>query len=425
MKRDFCGSCGATLHKVLDLGLAPLADEFPHTPNASVDRYPLQLAVCHDTRNCGLAQLTEVVDDELLWGGDYAFYAGAVAPVVEYMARYAKWLDSNYGLLMRNKLVVEIGCNDGTLLAALRELGHLNSLGVDPAEGPAQAANDRGLPVLNAKFGVVTAEQIIDEDEHGRKAALIVANNVAAHVADLDDFFTGIKTLLAPYGVAILEVQYLPDLLLGNDFTLLYHEHRSYFSLITLRAVARQRGLAVRDAWLTTPQGGSLRVALTHPETPGHPALSVGTILAQERDWLTWDSFQGLQGRADRLLSSLLQLVFDEHAAGRRVAGYGASAKATTLLSWTGLGRMSTHPQRGVHPGTAQGLAYVVDTSPSKIGRYMPGTSIPVVGSGELDPEVTHLVMIWNYLGHVIRKEADYLTKGGRFIVPFPKPVLL
>ena len=423
MRRDHCGACGATLHTVLDLGLAPLADEFPHKPGAPVDRHPLQLAVCHDSKGCGLAQLTELVDDQLLWGGDYAFYAGAVAPVVEYMTKYAQWVATNYQLLVRDGLTVEIACNDGTFLQPLHHRG-LRVLGVDPASGPIAAARERGIPVVHDAFGVEVAQGIAER--HG-SAKVIIANNVSAHVADLNDFFDGIRHLLHPQGVAIVEVQYLPDLLLGNDFTLLYHEHRSYFTLTTLRAVTRRAGLTVRNAWLTTPQGGSLRVELRHVGAPGHPDPNVGAIAGMERDWLTWESFGGLQGRANRLRHALLELLHQERAAGRKVAGYGASAKATTLLSWTGLAEASNRPSYpGVHPGTAGSLDYVVDTSPSKIGRYMPGSSIPVVGPAQwLDSDTTYLVMIWNYLGHVVRQEADYLARGGRFIIPFPKPVVL
>ena len=416
MNRTLCGSCGSDLHVVLDLGYAPLADEFPTEPDLPTARYPLQMAICHNN-TCRLAQLVEVVDDQILWGGDYAFYAGAAQPVVEYMARYADWLASNYSLLGHSGLTVEVGCNDGTLLAPLRDRG-LHVLGVDPAGGPVEAARAKRLHVLHRPFGKQAAQEILDRRGW---ASLIIANNVAAHVADLDDFFTAIKQLLTPQGVAILEVQYLPDLLLGNDFTLLYHEHRFYFSLTSLAAAAALRDLDVRNAWYTSPQGGSLRVEITHMDAPGHPAPVVAAIRRRERSL----EFGGLQDRADRLRESILDLVFAEHAAGRTVAGYGASAKASTLLAWTGLDRISPPKMQaaGVHEGSSQGISWVLDTTPTKIGRYMPGTAIPVVASH--DPPDTYLLMIWNYLGHIIRKEADFLATGGRMILPFPKPVVL
>lgn len=429
MRREVCGCCASSgsLDTVLDLGTAPLADEFPTTPNPDQARYPLQLMACHA---CGLGQLSEIVDDELLWGGDYAFYSGSSATIREYSRRYARWLAQRYGLLMRRGYALEIACNDGTLMSLLEADGY-QTLGIDPATGPAEAARARGLRVLNQPFDTHTGRTLVDG---WGQPSLLIANNVAAHVADLDDFFSAIQLVLAPHGAAIIEVQYLPDLLVGNDFPLLYHEHRYYYSLTAMTRIARKHDLTVIDAWLTEPQGGSLRVDLRHAEAPGHPALSVGQILFGEKGWLTDGgvAFRGLQGRADRIRASLLQMVHAERQARRVVAGYGASAKASTLLAWTGLDQEPLLPEDspGAWPGSSGCLPWVVDTTPSKIGRFMPGTSIPVVGRRD-GPDAgagpdTYLVMIYNYLGHVVRQEAEWLGHGDhRMILPLPKPVLL
>ena len=415
MQREVCGCCGSSdsLQTVLDLGVVPLADEFPQQPNLDQARFPLQLMACHA---CGLGQLSEIVDDDLLWGGDYAFYSGSSATIRRYYSKYAIWLRDNYGLMMRRGSVLEIACNDGTLLKELGLQGFDSLIGIDPALGPVNAARDRGLTVLNRMFDVDAIEEIF---AYAEPPSLIVANNVAAHVADLDDFFGAIRLVLADHGAAIIEVQYLPDLLVGNDFPLLYHEHRYYHSLTSLMEIAEKHDLVVQDAWLTEPQGGSLRVDLRHIGSPYSRGQSVAEILRGERWLRSGAAFDGgLQGRADRIRDSLRRLIYAERQAGRVVAGYGASAKASTLLAWTGL------------DGEAHGLPWVVDTTPTKIGRFMPGTSIPVIERGTgldgVDGPDTYLLMIYNYLGHIIRQESAWLDrKGHRMIVPLPKPVIL
>src|SRR5262245_22328991 len=242
MRRETCAGCRAALSAdniVLDLGPSPLADEFPTKPDAPTTAWPLQLAMCHE---CNLAQLMEVVGDDLLWGGDYAFYARSAAPVVAYMREYAAWLLRSYGMLIgpktRDGMLVEIGSNDGTLLEPLIA-GGAHVLGVDPALGPVNAARARGIYTMHAPFSREVAEKICCT--HGA-AQIIVANNVAAHVADPIDFFAGVAQLLASNGSALIEAQYLPDLVLGNDFTLLYHEHRCYYSVTSLRRLAEDAG---------------------------------------------------------------------------------------------------------------------------------------------------------------------------------------
>lgn len=439
-QRSRCAGCESTeLRPALDLGSAPLADEFPREPAPDQERHPLRMAICG---KCGLGQLLDVVPDALLWGGDYAFRTGSSATLREYFDKYAAWLRSNYGLLLRHGLMVEIGCNDGTLMRALRDQlrarggASASILGVDAASGPVREAQDADLDVMRGVFGLDVAREIVAQRG---QANVIVANNVLAHAADLNDFMAGARELLDPHGVAIIEVQYLPDLLLGNDFALLYHEHRAYFPLLALATIARQWGLEPRDAWMSDAQGGSLRVELRHASAPGQRASVVSEVIWSER-WLLSDAaMDGLQPRADRLRSRLLDMVRAERAAGRVVAGYGASAKASTLLAWTGLGRAAPEWGAGVARGTADNpISWVVDTTPGKVGRFMPGTAIPVLArqddlgfaphEREPDNPDTYLLMIYNYLGHVLRKEYEWLAapaRHRRMIVPLPIPRMI
>lgn len=394
MRRTTCSACGhIELDQFLDLGLSPIADAYTATADEPVERHPLQVAVC---AKCRLVQLLEVVDHEVLFGTGYSFYSSASAPLSAYHATYARDLLHRYPDLARRG-VVEVGCNDGDLL---RHFAGYPAVGVDPAEGPAASAVARGLDVLVRPFGLAAAHDI--RDRRGR-AGIVVANHVLAHVADVADVLAGIRALLAPDGVATVEVQYLPDLLVNNAFDLIYHEHRNFFSLSSLEQAAQRHGLFVVGAQLTDRQGGSLRVTLSAAPRPN---VVVDALRASER-WLdNWGAYEGMQGRVERIRTRLLDLLGDEVAAGRRVAGCGAPAKATTLLNFCGI--------------TAPEVAYVSDTTVAKQGRYIPGTRIPIVSPLDASPADTMLCLAWNYARTMIRN-----NPRPRWILPIPAPVLL
>jgi SAM-dependent methyltransferase len=425
VRRDRCGACGsADLHTFLDLGSSPLADAFPVDANAAEATYPLEVAVC---RRCSLAQLMEVVPDEELFGADYGFFSSASPSLVAYHAAYAAELLAAYRS-QAERLTVEIACNDGDLLRHFADAG-CKVYGVDPAPRPAATARAvRGLPVLTAPFGLDTAKEIVSDRG---QAGLVVANNVMAHVADLDDWFSGLRELLAPGGIAAIQVQYFPDLLVGNQFDHVYHEHRFYFSLRPVVLVAMKHGLAVKSVERVPAQGGSIKMVIGHGVGYGNIAGAPGVErMCAAEEWMDAPgAYDGIQGRADYIRSRLNDLLTAEKAAGRRVAGYAASAKSTTLLNWSGI-------------GPAQ-LDYVVDTTPWKVGRFTPGTHIPIVspeqerrdGWDGTPEEIlsgvpvkradTYIALAWNYLGGIIRREREFLDGGGRFIVPIPFPMVL
>lgn len=377
----------------MHLGQSAVANDYTTGPAAA--QYPLELVVCDD---CTLVQLADLVPDEVVWA-NYGYYSSASPALVRYHEQYADFLRGRYLHLVKGT-VVEIGANDGSLLRHLRPWAR-HVVGVEPAAGPAQVAIDQGLTIVAKPFGSDLSAQLVAD--YG-PATLVIANNVAAHVADLPDFLGGVRDLMAQDGLAVIEVAYWPLTLLANDYTQIYHEHRYYYTLSSLSAVASGVGLVVHDAMITPPQGGSLRVVLSRGDRSGWAELpAIGRLLDRERGVAS--NYSSLQGRAD-MLAARIRDVVAEHAP---VVVYGAAAKATTLLAWTGLGRE---------------ISYAVDSTPAKQGGFLPGTGIPILappGPGSTEP-VTYLLAAWNYMGDLLRRE---LSDHARFVVPIPTPVVI
>lgn len=382
MQRTHCLNCGgADLEVILDLGKTPLADVYTDQPVW----YPLRLAVCV---GCWQVQLVDVVPDGELYNDAYQFRSSTSPSLVAYHEQYARWLLEQ----TRPRFTVEIACNDGSLLQHLPG----RRLGVEPSAA-AQDARDRGLEVVNAGFDYDLAIGI--RDQHG-PADLVVANHVLPHVADTADFVQGIRALLADDGIAVIEVQDFTAMFLGNQIDHVYHQHRGFFTHATLTQLLIRNGLQVVHVQRAAAQGGSIRVIARR----GEPADVTVNLVGFD----SIDPYRGWQVRAELIRERLRELLDDEVFAGRKVAGYAAAAKATTLLHWCGL--------------TSKNLAYVVDTTPGKIGKTMPGTDIPIVADGPAD---TYLLFAHNYLSGVLHREREFLERGGRFIVPIPAPVIL
>lgn len=403
--RVACGGCGNTmLNNVLDLGASPLADDFPTAPDAEVETFPLGLQHCNQ---CTMLQLSCVVDDAILWGGDYGFYTSASSVAVQHFVDYAKFVHKNFPIPARRG-VVEIACNDGTLLAHLGNAGYPVH-GIDPAAGPAAAARARGLTVTQDTFRSVSAKAHVDRYGH---AGLVIANNVIAHVADLGDFVGSLAYLLDDDGVALIEFQYGPDLIAQNAFDHVYHEHRFFLTLTALQQVLHTYGLTAVSAQHNDMQRGSLRCTIMRTGNDTWPDHSVRDLIRSE-DWLTSaTALRGMQGIANHIKTRLVDLLYQARVDGLHVAGYGASAKATTLLSWCGVDEDL--------------VRYVVDATPQKHGRYMPGTAIPIVAptADSRRPDM-YLMLVSNYLSAILRREATYTATGGRWLVPLPYPTVL
>lgn len=391
MKRTTCSACGCQdLDQFLDLGLSPIADAYTTIPGEPTPQLPLQVAVC---AKCKLVQLLEVVDGRTLFGTGYSFYSSASGPLSAYHKAYAESVLAKHHRLA-NRGVVEIGCNDGDLLRHFAAAG-CPTLGIDPATGPVGVARDRGLRVANVAFDANTAAGM-----EGGWAGIVIANHVLAHVEDVSDVLDGISVLLAKDGIAMIEVQYLPDLLVNNAFDLVYHEHRNFFSLTSLEQAALRHGLHVAEAELTDRQGGSLRVTLRLEPTP-NPA--VDALRASER-WLnSFSAYESMQGRAERIRTRLLDLLASQHGP---IAAYGAPAKLTTLVSFCGL--------------TGSTIQWCVDTTRAKQNRYIPGTIIKIVAPGTMPDPEAYLLAAWNYAPSIMAA-----NPGNRWILAIPAPTLL
>lgn len=392
-------------HKILSLGQTPLADRFPTSPTAPEETYPLDVYVC---LRCHLVQLGANVDDKELFGGDYGFYTGASPSSQGYFADYAAEMIQRFPDLSQN--VLEIASNDGTLLGHFKKSG-ARILGVDPAVNVAQEANAAGITTLAKEFNFHIAQNHL-QPVYG-KFDLILANNVVAHVTNLCDFFGGVEEILSLEGVFVVEVQYLPHLLFQNAFDHVYHEHRSFFSLMSFSAaLSLYTSFRIFDVQEADTQGGSIRLYIDRGHRP--VAQSVADMQDSERrlglDRL--ETYQGFQSRVDYIRDKLVALLTKLKDQGKTICGFGASAKGNTLLNYCGIG-----------PDL---LDCVVDLTPYKIGKYTPGSHIPVKSQDQLERQPDYyLVLVWNYLEGILRREKAYRDAGGRFIVPIPAPIVI
>jgi SAM-dependent methyltransferase len=413
--RTTCRLCGSRqLKPVWSFGETPLANAYV-TPEdvasgAPEHTAPLTVQYCAD---CHLVQLRDVVDPEVLFG-NYLYVSSTSPSFVAHFEGYAKTLIERYldPLLISpshegEKLVVDVGSNDGILLKPLQAAG-IRVLGVDPAENVAALANAAGIPTVAAFFTPETARQI--KAAHG-PAQVISANNVFAHTDDVALFVEAVKELLAPEGIFVFEVQYLKDLVEKNLFDIVYHEHLCYYHVAPLMAFFQQQGLTVFDVERVPVHGGSIRVFVGRAGV--HPATEHVTMLLQEEvvaGLNTPTPYEQFAQRIEHNKQSLQQLLQQLKSEGKRIVGYGAPAKATTLCYAFGL------------DGSL--LDYIVEDAPLKQGRLMPGTHIPIVSPEHLytDKPQYCLILAWNFAEQIMHNHARFPEQGGKFILPVPEP---
>jgi len=404
-----CRFCRAPLESIfLDLGSSPPSNAYLSADDLDGPEvwYPLQVLVCGD---CHLVQTRDFTCPEELFAADYAYFSGFSTSWVDHCQRYADAMVDRFDLSPDSR-VVEVACNDGTLLRFFHDMG-LHCLGIEPTAATAVAARHLGLEVVEDFLGVESAERL---RPRGPGADLVVANNVVAHVPDVVDFVDGCGRLLAPGGVLTLEFPHLLRLVEGAQFDTVYHEHFSYLSLATLSRVVEKVGLSVFDVEEIPTHGGSLRVFL-QLETGRHPVMpSVASLqgLEAEAGMSNLAFYTGLQARADRIKDDLLRFLLDAVAEGRSVVAYGAAAKGNTLLNYS-----------GVRPDL---LPFVVDRNPAKQGRYLPGSRIPIVGEVELvSARPDHvLILPWNLSEELMERLAYVRDWGGTFVTAVPKLVV-
>jgi SAM-dependent methyltransferase len=398
-----CRSCrGAHLAPVIDLGETPLANALRDSaaPDASEPRYPLKAVFCRD---CSLVQITETVPPDILFSHYLYFTSFSDTAIAAARALAARLIGERH--LSASSLVLEAASNDGYLLRHYRD-GGIPVLGIEPAENVAAAANRNGVPTRCLFFGRDTAAALAAE---GLRCDVFHANNVLAHVADLDGFVAGIATVLKPDGVAVIEVPYLRDLIDKVEFDTIYHEHLCYFSATALDTLFARHRLTLADVERIPIHGGSLRLTVAHAGAPRSP--NVAGILAEERriGMTEFDYYAGFAVRVASLRRALRDLLFELKRGGHAIAAYGASAKGATLLNTFGIGRDL--------------IDYVVDRSTVKQGRLTPGTHLPIAAPEvlcERQPDYV-LLLSWNFADEILQQQSRYRAAGGRFILPVPE----
>ena len=404
-----CRFCDALLHDVfLDLGSAPPSNAFLSTSELSAPElhFPLQLYTCAD---CHLVQVDEVQKHDALFSGDYVYFSSYSRTWLAHAERYVSHAVERLDLGSRH-LVMEIASNDGYLLQYVKARG-IPCIGIEPTASTAAAARARGIETLEQFFGEHFARDFATTRQ---QADLVIANNVLAHVPNLNDFVAGLRAVLAPEGVITVEFPHLLQLVAQRQFDTVYHEHFSYFSFHTAQRVFASHGLRIWDVEELPTHGGSLRLWVCHVDAAHHETPTVAALLAKEAvaGMLDMDYYRGFQSLADTIKNDFLAFLIDCKRNGKQVVGYGAAAKGNTLLNYA-----------GVRPDL---LGYVVDASPHKQGRYLPGSRIPVVAEACIRESRPDFVVIlpWN-LREEITAQLTYIREwGGQFVTTIPHLVV-
>lgn len=366
--------------------------------------YPLKVMVCE---KCFLVQVDEYKKSSDIFNHDYAYFSSYSTSWLAHSKRYADMMQERFGY-GNNSLVVEVASNDGYLLQYFKEK-NIPVMGVEPTANTAAVAESKGIPSVVDFFGVRLAKKLVAD---GKKADLLLGNNVLAHVPDINDFVGGMKVILKDTGVVTMEFPHLYQLVLNSQFDTIYHEHFSYLSLISVKQVFEAQGLELFDVQEIPTHGGSLRIFAKHKEDASKPvSANVAAVYEKEKaaGMLTLDYYGNFQSKIETIKNDLLEFLLAQKRAGKKVAAYGAAAKGNTLLNYCGIKKDL--------------IDFVVDANPHKQGKYLPGSHIQVCKEEKiiLDKPDFILILPWN-LKEEISKQLSYVKDfGAKFVVPIPK----
>jgi len=403
MKCRFCGE--QLIHPFIDLGTAPPSNAYLRKEDLFQPElyYPLKLFVCH---RCWLVQTEDYARADELFRPDYAYFSSVSTSWLNHAVQYSAMICDRLQL-DDSSFVIEVASNDGYLLKNF-VARNVPCLGIEPTESTAAAAEKLGIPVIRKFFGATLAQQLRKE---GKQADLIIGNNVYAHVPDINDFTAGLKTVLKPGGTITLEFPHLLQLIEYTQFDTIYHEHYSYFSLHTVRRIFTKAGLRIYDVEELSTHGGSLRIYGCHEEDKRLSLPSVSLLIAKEESHglHSLKTYSVFQQQADQVKDELLTFLVEKKRAGKRVAAYGAAAKGNTLLNYAGVKRDL--------------LAYVCDAAPSKQGKFLPGSRIPILASTALKKDKPDVVLIlpWNIADEILNQHNYVHEWGAAFYVAVPE----
>ncbi|MEG3618533.1 class I SAM-dependent methyltransferase [Magnetovibrio sp. PR-2] len=404
-----CRLCDGALSKpFLDLGFTPPADSFVRAEdlNQPETHYPLRVVRCEC---CGFVQLDHVVDPSVLYQNDYPYESSMTKTGVSHFDGFAGQVFDDFNLCDED-LVIDVGSNVGVLLGGFKRRG-CKVLGVDPAKNIAAIAEHNGIPTIGDFFSPTLADTIIEKHQ---KAKIITGSNVFAHIHDLDSMISAVQTLLVEDGVFIIEAPYLVHLIDNLEYDTIYHEHLSYISIKPLVTFFQKHGMEVFDVREMDIHGGSIRIFVGQKD--GHPVQeSVGKFVAfeDERDIHGMETLTAFGQRVADHRDELMKLLRSLKDEGKKIAGVSAPAKGMTLLNYCKIG--------------TETLEFLTEKSMLKLGRYSPGGHIPVVSDDQLIAEDVDyaLLLAWNFKDEIIKNLTEFREKGGKFIIPIPKPEIV